>query len=343
MSVGAVDVDGCTGCLRPCAVHPSLPSYLKIDGGDMSDSVKPHRRHLCVAQGVSATQWPNEVTDPAGSYLRLCGQLLFEAEGKIGYPVRLSAASAKTRAEVEEEQEEEERGMDEEQRSARKAERDARREDFADLHLYPDRLLFRSISRDALPAFIRAVFVEDRGRFRMLSPHGHVDVEADRQAAAAAAVVEVESGGQGSGAAALDLEFPYELIPGLSVLICAHKQRDKRCGIAGPLLQAELQKEVEERRATVERHAELSEAGHSDLPPAPAPLVPIHTLLISHTGGHKYAGNVIVYPGGVWYGRFNPCHVHVLLDGHASPSLSTAKEQREKLEPLRRGEVQLDW
>ena len=26
----------------------------------------------------------------------------------------------------------------------------------------------------------------------------------------------------------------------------------------------------------------------------------------SHVGGHKYAGNVIVYPEGVWYGYVRP-------------------------------------
>ena len=344
VGTGAVVVDECSGCLTPCADHPSLPSYLKIDQGDMRGSVKPHRRHLVVAQGVSATAWPHEVTDASDSYIRLCGQLLFEAEGKVGYPVRLSAASAKTRAELAEEEEEEAQGMEEDERKARKAERDRRREDAADLYLFPDRLLFPSVSRDALSSFMQALLLEDRGRFRMRTPHGRVDVEADRRAATAAAAVTLEGAKEEAAESApLDLEFPYEDIPGLSVLICAHKQRDKRCGIAGPLLQAELRREVEERKAALERHAELAEAGQSDLPTPQAPFVPVHVLLISHTGGHKYAGNVIVYPGGVWYGRVNPCHVHVLLDAHAAPTLSTAKEQRDKLEPLRRGEVQLDW
>lgn len=47
--------------------------------------------------------------------------------------------------------------------------------------------------------------------------------------------------------------------------------------------------------------------------------------LISHVGGHKYAGNVIVYvpPGmtsnplagkGIWYGRIEPKHVEGIVD-----------------------------
>ena len=34
----------------------------------------------------------------------------------------------------------------------------------------------------------------------------------------------------------------------------------------------------------------------------------------SHVGGHKYAGNVIVYPSGDWYGRVLPCHVEFLVE-----------------------------
>ena len=73
-------------------------------------SVKSHRRHLCVAQGISATSWPNEVTDPTHSYLHLASHLLQDMEGRIGYPVRLSAAAEKTKGEREEEEGGRERG-----------------------------------------------------------------------------------------------------------------------------------------------------------------------------------------------------------------------------------------
>ena len=339
-TVSVIDsVDSCTGCHHPCSTHPTLPSYLKIDQGSMAGSVKPHRRHLCVAQGVSATAWPNEVTDPSHSFIHLCSRLLDQMEGRIGYPVRLSAASEKTREEREEEGEEEAQGMDEEERAKRKKERDERREERADLYLYPDRLLFPGVSREALPGFLQAVFVEDKGRWKMKDQHGHIDAEEDIK----------QAGEEGAGAVeekeekALDLEFPYERLDGVSLLICAHKQRDKRCGIAGPMIKAEVDKEIQQRKAERERYEELVQGGQVDVPIPPPAYAPVHTLLISHTGGHKYAGNLIVYPGGVWYGRFNPCHVHVLLEGYATPAAATAKEQRDKLVPLKRGEVQLEW
>ncbi|KAL5383493.1 hypothetical protein DPSP01_005890 [Paraphaeosphaeria sporulosa] len=86
---------------------------------------------------------------------------------------------------------------------------------------------------------------------------------------------------------------PAEPIAKPTVLICGHGGRDKRCGVLGPLLQARF------RQAFAERGID-AEVG-----------------LISHVGGHKYAGNVIVYlpPGlegnawagsGIWYGRVGP-------------------------------------
>ena len=81
------------------------------------------------------------------------------------------------------------------------------------------------------------------------------------------------------------------------VLVCAHKLRDKRCGVAGPLL--------------VEA---LTEAcGRSGLTPSTVPVLPC-----SHVGGHKFAGNIIVYGpgGGHWYGRVKPCHADTIVSTH---------------------------
>lgn len=87
-----------------------------------------------------------------------------------------------------------------------------------------------------------------------------------------------------------------------TILVCGHGGRDARCGTLGPLLQDAFR-------------AELARQG-----------IAADVALISHIGGHKYAGNVIVYvpPGyvsaaeagspeqrkesalsgcGIWYGR----------------------------------------
>jgi leucyl-tRNA synthetase len=98
---------------------------------------------------------------------------------------------------------------------------------------------------------------------------------------------------------------PPEPITRVTVLICGHGGRDERCGIMGPLLRTAF-------RGEFERKGVDADVG-----------------LISHIGGHKFAGNVIIYvpPGlalegsanalagcGVWYGRVGPEHVEGVVD-----------------------------
>jgi (2Fe-2S) ferredoxin len=52
-----------------------------------------------------------------------------------------------------------------------------------------------------------------------------------------------------------------------------------------------------------------------------------------YLGGHKFSGNVIIYPSGTWYGRVLTCHIPLLIDAYTSSS----KDLKEKLKPLLRG------
>ena len=81
-----------------------------------------------------------------------------------------------------------------------------------------------------------------------------------------------------------------------TVLICGHGGRDQRCGVLGPLLRSRFQSVFKEKDLDAD------------------------VELISHIGGHKYAGNVIVYlpptlngnawaGSGIWYGRIGPDNV----------------------------------
>lgn len=84
-----------------------------------------------------------------------------------------------------------------------------------------------------------------------------------------------------------------------TILICGHAARDSRCGILGPLLQASFEAEFARRNIDAD------------------------VAQISHIGGHKYAGNVIVYVPptwdnalkgcGIWYGRVGPESVEGLV------------------------------
>jgi (2Fe-2S) ferredoxin len=88
--------------------------------------------------------------------------------------------------------------------------------------------------------------------------------------------------------------LPHELLTGHHVFICSHRSRDVRCGICGPALTELWHAEVERRGLTGE----------------------VHVQQTSHVGGHQYAGNVLIYPEGDWYGYVTPAAVPVLIEEH---------------------------
>jgi (2Fe-2S) ferredoxin len=89
------------------------------------------------------------------------------------------------------------------------------------------------------------------------------------------------------------LNSPHSL-PGKSLLlVCTHGNRDKRCGRAGPIVLEALQLELKARGV-------------------PDSLVAVRAS--SHIGGHRYAGTLIVYPQGQWYGFMTKKNVKPLLD-----------------------------
>lgn len=89
-----------------------------------------------------------------------------------------------------------------------------------------------------------------------------------------------------------------------TILICSHMSRDRRCGVLGPLLYKEFGRFLQ------------GPFWHGQPQPVMA--------MVSHIGGHAWAGNVIVYfpplatyghlaGQGVWYGRVEPRHVEGIL------------------------------
>ncbi|KAH7033419.1 Sucrase/ferredoxin-like-domain-containing protein [Microdochium trichocladiopsis] len=116
------------------------------------------------------------------------------------------------------------------------------------------------------------------------------------------------------------------------VLICGHGGRDLRCGIMGPALRSEFERQLPRAGVDVLHGPVIDEsisapplAGTIDDPPRTA-----RVGLISHIGGHKFAGNIIVYipptwknnggnphplaGHGVWYGRVEPKHVEGIVN-----------------------------
>lgn len=78
------------------------------------------------------------------------------------------------------------------------------------------------------------------------------------------------------------------------VLTCAHVKRDMRCGYCGSKLHDLIEEEIK-RRGKQEK---------------------ILALRVAHVGGHAFAGNVLVYPSGIWYGYMRPADVPKLFDEH---------------------------
>lgn len=121
------------------------------------------------------------------------------------------------------------------------------------------------------------------------------------------------------------------LLPGVChlddvlILICGHGGRDARCGLMGPLLRGEFEEKLTRARIDLRRGA-ADEAGAGE----DAGLMTARVGLVSHVGGHKFAGNVIIYlppqlrladgkrhplaGHGIWYGRVEPRHAEGLVE-----------------------------
>jgi hypothetical protein len=98
------------------------------------------------------------------------------------------------------------------------------------------------------------------------------------------------------------------------ILICGHGGRDQRCGVIGPVLQAEFQDQLRNAGFNVGVAPSDSQNGRARA----------RVGLISHIGGHKFAGNVIIYippsltnhslaGNGIWYGRVTPQHIEGIV------------------------------
>ncbi|PQE12115.1 hypothetical protein CJF31_00000275 [Rutstroemia sp. NJR-2017a BVV2] len=123
------------------------------------------------------------------------------------------------------------------------------------------------------------------------------------------------------------------------VLICGHGGRDMRCGVTGPILQAEFEKVLPmEDVQVLQGPVEVGDGVSREVLMGSEATVgsTARVGLISHIGGHKFAGNVILYIPpkmktkngephplagcGIWYGRVEPKHVdgivrETLLEG----------------------------
>jgi (2Fe-2S) ferredoxin len=88
--------------------------------------------------------------------------------------------------------------------------------------------------------------------------------------------------------------IPHERLMGRHVFVCVHAERDARCGACGPPL----------AEAFI---AGLAARGLGEQ---------VTVRRTSHVGGHRFAGNVLIYPGGDWYGYVTPNDVPRIIGEH---------------------------
>ncbi|GAA5974421.1 hypothetical protein JCM11641_005273 [Rhodosporidiobolus odoratus] len=125
--------------------------------------------------------------------------------------------------------------------------------------------------------------------------------------------------------------LPYHCV----VLLCSHRKRDKRCSISAPLLINQFHhhlahhgfhvdergddladaEAIEEWEGTVdEKEQRLKETLQGVTKEDGAR---VGLFKVSHLGGHKFAGNIIIYfPSGsvIWYGRALPSDVRLIVE-----------------------------
>lgn len=89
-------------------------------------------------------------------------------------------------------------------------------------------------------------------------------------------------------------EFLPSLIVKRWVFVCAHGTRDQRCGDCGPPIIAAVKES-------------FGAGGHG---------IAVEVAGTSHVGGHKYAGNVLIYPEGDWYGSLKAADIPRLVKAH---------------------------
>lgn len=90
---------------------------------------------------------------------------------------------------------------------------------------------------------------------------------------------------------------PYRTL----IMVCGHGRKDRRCGTVGPMLQTALTDAIKQGRSA------CWEQGQED-----GALDDTAVTLVSHLGGHAFAGNMVIYTHqghrAIWYGRVTPCH-----------------------------------
>ncbi|GJE84120.1 sucrase ferredoxin [Phanerochaete sordida] len=292
-----VSRDECRACADPCDLgHEDYPSRFEVDmETEMLGSMKPYRRQVVISTGKS--DWAHDVSSVSGSLASYLDSALSSAPK----PPKTGGAGSKVS------------GVYDSAESARVTVLNGSHHTLSDnpkndtVLVLPDYKVVTEVprSREGAAELFRDV----------------VDPALPR------------AGAHVDGAELQSYVLPYSSV----ILLCSHKKRDNRCAIAAPKLQHALTIALEregwdvhtqledpaDHGAPLEEHAGSPDARDAEFAarlrafdPATADPRRALILMVSHIGGHKFAGNVIIYkPQGVsvWYGRVTPHHCEAIV------------------------------
>jgi len=289
----------CRSCADPCDQdHDDYTSKMTVDmESDMRGSVKPYRRQVIISTGK--TDWDNEVTEADGTL----AAFLRAANDKCGGGEKqpLDDRGEETRNPLP-------AGLLEQNDTRRLSILNGSHKTFSEdlaqetVIIFPDFKVIAGIPRSPAGAEMLWTATLDPSYGRL--------------------------GAQSRPDSLKSWILPYSCV----ILLCSHKRRDKRCSIAAPLLEKTFIQYLESENW--EAHTELEDLSdspslESSLSIYPDPEIAFEARLKalqddrkalilrnSHVGGHKFAGNVIIYtPRGasVWYGRVTPHDVQSIV------------------------------
>lgn len=185
--------DPCAGCEIPCDSFRQYPPEIseQIDQGKMIGSVEKHRRHLCIGQPILPNQWPNDVKDLQGGYIKEITRVLKAQKDQIGYAVKLTSAaiaSTETNVDVEE---------------------------TADWFLFPDQIKLINVRKNQIEQVIEKLFVSDQSIIQIKNQPKTIDEQLKER----------------RNLPIFDSSnISVQRLDGVWILVCCHAQRDQRCG-----------------------------------------------------------------------------------------------------------------
>ncbi|KAF9008704.1 Sucrase/ferredoxin-like-domain-containing protein [Cyathus striatus] len=304
----------CRSCSDPCDLgHEGYPARFNIDtSSHMLGSVKPYHRQIVISTGKS--DWDRDIADEKGSL--------------AAHMLSLSSDKDKDKDKGKDKDKEKEKEKDKSPHQNHKPVRPVnglfRTSDSTKTSVLNGSHISISDNHDheSILVFPDYTVVSEVRR----SPQGAQDLWSN----SVNPHLNREGGAMIEKSSLKTWVLPYSCV----ILLCSHKRRDNRCGIAAPKLEhafiqslagqgwhAEVQLEhpsitfgspLEDLNCSQEELQETVNGQLKHSAEAKRALI----IMTSHVGGHKYAGNCIIYTpsgSGVWYGRVTPHDVESIV------------------------------